>query len=69
MIADSEFQRKYLTEYFDSMSEPSKTKLLVEFFQELQIQELVGGCPIDNEEVIQNPDLTLYWAHTGEPLI
>lgn len=64
----TDFQLKYLIEHFSSMPDYKRIELLVLFYTELEKQEIVGGCPIDDEDLIRKPDLTPYWAHTGEPL-
>lgn len=63
----TDFQLKYLSEYFNSLTDSQRTKLLIQFFEELQMQEFVD-CPTQ-KNLEEEPDLTPYWAHTGEPLI
>ena len=63
----SKFEKEYLQEYFNSLTDAQRTELLIEFFEELQIQEFVS-CP-RKEDLEEEPDLTPWWAHTGDPLI
>jgi len=58
-------QTEYLYEYFNSLTDIQKIELLIQFFEELQIQEVVS-CPNPDWS---DDDRTPYWAHTGEPLI
>jgi hypothetical protein len=57
----------YLWEYFDELPDSDKIDLLIEFFKELQIQEIVS-CPTE-DDLKEDPSFCPYWAHTGEPLI
>ena len=62
----------YLTEYFRNLTEEQKVQLLLDFFEELEIQEFVSG-PTEKELAkgpLADPEyLRPYWAHTGEPLV
>ena len=60
------FQREYLNEYFNSLTDAQRTELLIEFFEELQIQEIVD-CPT-KQNLEEDSSLVPYWAHTGDPL-
>ena len=62
------FQREYLKEYFNSLTDTQRTELLIKFFEELEIQEFVGGCPTE-QNLEEEFDLVPYWLHTGCPLI
>jgi hypothetical protein len=58
-------QKEYLYEYFNSLTDIQKIELLIQLFEELQIQEFVS-CPHPDWDAV---DRTPYWAHTGVPLI
>lgn len=63
----SEFEENYLKSYFNKLTEEQKTELLIEFFEELQIQEFVS-CPTERC-LEEDPTDEPCWAHTGDPLI
>jgi hypothetical protein len=61
------FQREYLNEYFNSLTDAQRTELIIKFFEELQIQEWVD-CPT-KQDLEEDSGLVPYWAHSGDPLI
>lgn len=63
----NDFEKNFLREYFNELTDSQKIDLLIEFFEELQIQEVVD-CPCE-EHIKEDPESAPYWAHTGEPLI